>query len=706
MKMNSTTFVNIRVTTSSTRQRVGRQMCMYSAPASHQQPAPHPKSRFDVALFSAEGTAFDSLGCKSQVTCHKPPLRGLKNARRPTRRGGFILLLVLVVLVMATLAALNFSRSMLITHEASRISAGRLQSRMCAESGAQSIRLLVAYPRSERLAQGGTWDNPTMFQAVNVIPDVDPARRGNYSVLSPSLDEFGNYTGIRYGLQNESAKLNLNTLAQLDALAAAGTLGAAATGGAAGGGGAGGGTDPAASMTAALSSLASEATASMSSSMSTGMLMSLPGMTEEIADAILDWLDADDEPRPLGAEFADYYMNLQPAYKPANGPIESIEQLLLVRGVTPQMLFGYDENRNGMLDQAESTKMSMGLQAGQAPGALAPITDPNILPPPPLGWAPYLTLQSQEKNVASDGTPRVNVNGDDMLLLSEDLAAVLQNEEWSSFILAYRYGGAPGGDGTSPLVKLASMAAADSEQTDGAMGAQLDMLSSVQGATAPGGAAQGGNQSGTPPQPWSSSAMSSIDLSQAGSVKFNQVLDLIDATITLDGPAGQVTYSSPFTSLPLDLANSTPVLMDYLTTVDAPAIPGRINIMECPQEILRGVPGLTDEVVDQILEARVDGSDSLTRDFETWLAVEGFVTMDEMRAILPLVTCGGDVFKAQIVGYMEGEAAFSRVEAVISGVGDVPLILFFRRMDHLDRGFDIATLGQRFDVGNQMGASH
>jgi len=595
---------------------------------------------------------------------------------------------VLVVVAMISLAALTFSRSMLITHEASRISAGQLQARMCAESGAQSIRLMLAYPRTERVAQGGTWDNAAMFQAINVMRSSDPARRGNYTIISPSLDEFGNYTGFRYGLQNESAKLNLNTLAQLDALAAAGTLGAAAVGGAGGAGAASG-------FGAAASSLASEATSAVSSSMSTGMLMALPGMTEEIADAILDWLDSDDEARPLGAEFSDYYMNLKPAYKPANGPIESIEQLLLVRGVTPQLLFGYDENRNGVLDSAEASKMNRGISAGLAPGATSTAaSDPDSAPPPPLGWAPYLTLQSLEKNVAADGTPRVNINSDDMQLLYEELTTVLQNEEWVSFIMAYRYGGAPGGSGTSPLLALASMAAADSELSDGAMGLQLSSLANAS-STANNNAA--GN--GTPPQPWSSSMMSSLDLTQPGGVKFNQVLDLFDATVTLDGAAGQATYSSPLTTLPLDLANSTPLLMDYLTTVDASALPGRVNVMECPQEILRGIPGLTDEVVDQILEARVDGSDSPTREFETWLAVEGFLTMDEMRAVLSLVTCGGDVFKAQIVGYLEGDAASSRIEAVISGAGEVPLILFFRRMDHLGRGFDIPTLGQRFDVG-------
>ena len=120
--------------------------------------------------------------------------------------------------------------------------------------------------------------------------------------------------------------------------------------------------------------------------------------------------------------------------------------------------------------------------------------------------------------------------------------------------------------------------------------------------------------------------------------------------------------------------------------------------MECPREILLGIPGLSDEVVDEIIAARNDGSESETRRYETWLAVEGYVTMDEMRGILPLVTCGGDVFKAQIIGYLEGEAAFSRIEAIVSGAGDVPEIQFFRRLDHLGRGFDIPTLGQRMDA--------
>ena len=60
-------------------------------------------------------------------------------------------------------------------------------------------------------------------------------------------------------------------------------------------------------------------------------------------DAILDWLDIDDEPRPEGAE-SDFYESLETPYACKNGPMESIEELLLVAGITPEIYF--DLNRD------------------------------------------------------------------------------------------------------------------------------------------------------------------------------------------------------------------------------------------------------------------------------------------------------------------------------------------------------------------------
>jgi general secretion pathway protein K len=54
--------------------------------------------------------------------------------------------------------------------------------------------------------------------------------------------------------------------------------------------------------------------------------------------SILDWRDPDDLHRMNGAE-NDYYRSLTPAYTAKNGPFDSIEDLLWVRGMTPELFF-------------------------------------------------------------------------------------------------------------------------------------------------------------------------------------------------------------------------------------------------------------------------------------------------------------------------------------------------------------------------------
>jgi hypothetical protein len=63
------------------------------------------------------------------------------------------------------------------------------------------------------------------------------------------------------------------------------------------------------------------------------------GFEEDPTDLILDWLDADDDARPNGAE-SDYYESLDPPFSCKNGPMDSIEELLLLPGITPEVYFG------------------------------------------------------------------------------------------------------------------------------------------------------------------------------------------------------------------------------------------------------------------------------------------------------------------------------------------------------------------------------
>ena len=64
----------------------------------------------------------------------------------------------------------------------------------------------------------------------------------------------------------------------------------------------------------------------------------------EIVDSLVDWLDADDRDSDGGAENS-YYQSLSPAYSCRNGPVDFVEELLLVKGMTPALLFGVEEKK-------------------------------------------------------------------------------------------------------------------------------------------------------------------------------------------------------------------------------------------------------------------------------------------------------------------------------------------------------------------------
>ncbi len=69
---------------------------------------------------------------------------------------------------------------------------------------------------------------------------------------------------------------------------------------------------------------------------------------DTIVDSILDWKDKDDLHRLNGAE-SDYYLSLPNPYKAKNGDFETLEELLLVKGVTREILYG-DGKKKGLID--------------------------------------------------------------------------------------------------------------------------------------------------------------------------------------------------------------------------------------------------------------------------------------------------------------------------------------------------------------------
>ena len=70
----------------------------------------------------------------------------------------------------------------------------------------------------------------------------------------------------------------------------------------------------------------------------------------ELIESFLDWTDKDDNDRVDGAE-SDYYEDLEPPYRAKNGPLDTVGELLLVKGFTPTILSGGTTNLGSRADE-------------------------------------------------------------------------------------------------------------------------------------------------------------------------------------------------------------------------------------------------------------------------------------------------------------------------------------------------------------------
>jgi type II secretory pathway component PulK len=151
-----------------------------------------------------------------------------------------------------------------------------------------------------------------------------------------------------------------------------------------------------------------------------------------LAAAIIDWRDTDDTPTNGGME-SDYYEGLTPPYQAKNAPFDTIDELLLVAGMSPEILYGApgdgsntpgtsgagagggitgrSRSRQGGSGGTGGTGGTGGGGQGSGSGTTTPesTTTPVDTTGSTIPMAELITTYSRELNVASDGTPRVNV---------------------------------------------------------------------------------------------------------------------------------------------------------------------------------------------------------------------------------------------------------------------------------------------------------
>ena len=257
---------------------------------------------------------------------------------RPVRRRGTVLMVVMVLCMLAGLVLATMLYQTGADAAAEAVADQRRQAYYAAVSGVTYAGQLLQRYRDEP----DFWrDNPDLFEARSL--NADQAGRWRFTVWSPPevRGDRDEPTALRYGPSSEAARLHLATL---DA----------------------------------------------------NRVAALDALTAEQADALLDYLDRDDSPRPNGAE-QDYYSALPYPYVIRNGPPGTVGELLLVRGFSAETLYGEDYNRNGLLDPAEDDG-SESFPPDDADGQLA------------RGLAGLLTVYSYDPDTDEQGRAKVDIN--------------------------------------------------------------------------------------------------------------------------------------------------------------------------------------------------------------------------------------------------------------------------------------------------------
>lgn len=549
-------------------------------------------------------------------------------------RPGYALIAVLIVVVVLSLAAYRFADAMTSEYQVAVRTTEAAQVKSHAASGVHAAMGMLSDPETlNGLLGGNPSDNP-LFSNQPVGPQDGHRGGGRYAAINVADTYSG--TGesryqVKYGAADEAAKLNLNAAIQLDP----------------------------------------------TGQMLHDALMKLPNMTEEIADAIVDWLDADDTERANGAE-SSYYSGLPQPYRPKNGPLNSLDELLLVRGVTWQLLYGNDRNRNGKLDPGEE--------------------DGNDFN---RGWSEFLTIYGRELNVDSAGNQRTNLNDSaaDPKTLSDTLTAGL-GQEMSDYLMAAKFYGTTQ---ITPVVYMTSVrltpaSSGTTTTTTTRTTVTLEMTATVDAKSGSGGQSGGQNQPKTitgGAGELRTAVQGSIDAGSPATKQVKTVLGLYNTKVTLPKPANSppdaptVEINSPLND-PTKLKDLLPKLLDLTTTRTTFEIVPRLNATTAPPEVLLGLPGLTQPEVDAMMAVRqtLNPTDPATTT-GAWLVTAAGLSPTKFDAIEKYVTGRTSTYRLQSVGYFGTGGPAARVEAVIDTNQGHPRILYYRDLTDLGKGFDL-----------------
>ena len=512
-------------------------------------------------------------------------------------RRGVVLIGVLVLVMMVALAGFGFLSAMSTEYEGARLNGSMRQAQQTLASAESTLLWFAALTERERQLLGGSHHNPTLFRGHLLEPlkepgtgtaptplsttplmeqpiSTDPAfvdDRWRFSVVSVDQTPEQNSV-LRFGLQSESSKLNLSTLIKWEQ------------------------TSPGAGRTS---------------------LIQLPGMTEAIADAILDWLDADDQAREFGAE-TEYYQTLDRPYRAANAVPKQLSELLFVKGVTRSLLMGISPGSDTTNQSSQALTPSIDANGDLASNPMATIG---------AGWIQHLTVHSTERNRTSPGQPRISLNSTGLAELEQQLTAVLPENLVRYILLARVYG--------------------------------LTLSAELPSGADPSAA------------PYASSMVAAFPIASSA--------DLINSSIQVSSATGPIVVQSPLQSSGPEFATLAAGLFDLTTVNSESVIYGRVNLQTAPEIVLRMIPGLTPELVTQIITQRATLEDAETGTV-AWLLSRNVLDPALFRRVFPELTMGGDVFQCDVLVHRAIGGPMLRRNLILDAASTPPRRLYWAEL--------------------------
>jgi type II secretory pathway component PulK len=480
-------------------------------------------------------------------------------------RQGVVLVLVLVIVSVLSFAVYAFTQRSLLEYTAVRASLDHTQRRELASSAIEMCDVGVRNTATlTELATG-----PLQIE----LPD---ERIGFLSVVQ---ELPGKRQMAEFGLQDESSKLNINSLDLRKS----------------------------------------------KRRQSRQRLMALPGMTVQIADAILDWMDADDEVSEFGAE-SNYYSSLKPPYRPRQGRFADLHELLLVKGITEELLYGEDRNGNGMLDPNEDDG-NEGFPRDDNDGLLD------------RGWIADITLTSREGILLPDGSPKINLNQPNLARLYDDLLPGF-GAEMARFVVAFRMRGATWSD----EVREAAQPDEEERRLERIESARRRLQRQLRGrtTTSVGDALRDMERDG-------------IRLTSTPGYRFESLVQLFGGKVQITIENEDQFLSSPWRSDPGTLRQLLPLADRLLTTATRTAIEGRVNVNQASEVVLNSIPGVTRTMARSIVQAQPKRGLHNDGDYGSiaWLASRGILPVAELRRIAPYLTVRGDVQGGIALGWLD-----------------------------------------------------